>query len=167
MSTERLKGRDLVLFRGEVGYPPYDMVAMATDASLNVTADIKETTNPLSGRAKCYKAGRYSWTMDVARLYMVNYNATETESSSTEETNILQQGETVAVGLATRDELFAPESGQYRHLKRYYGTAIVKSVQVNAPVNGMANYRVSFQGTGELTAQGNAYRNLPPPRPES
>lgn len=165
MSTERLKGRDLVLFRGEVGYPPYDMVAMATDASLFITADIKETTNPLSGRAKCFKAGRYSWTMEVARLYMVDYNTFESEDSSTEETNILQQGETVAVGLATRDEEFYPEEGAFRHLKRYYGTAIIKSVQVNAPVNGIANYRVTFQGTGELTAQGNAYRNLPPPRP--
>ena len=164
MAVKRLKGRDLLVFEGAMSnMTPF---SVSTDASLLIDADMKETTNPLSGRGKCWKSGRYSWTIEVARLYMTQeYIMGDGDTTGVGEAEALEAGDTFLLGLSISSEQFDEEAGTYSHWKRFYGQALVKSVHINAPVNGLANYRVVFQGTGELTAQPAAYRSIIPPRP--
>lgn len=136
----------------------YAVIGYATDTTLTIDADMIETTNPLSGKAKTYKAGRYSWAMEVSRLYTDGTSTADGDSSTVDEVNILKAGTTINVGFSKRGELFDEQTATVaNNYKRYYGTALIKSVRINAPVNGPANYSLSLQGTGELTADPDAY----------
>ena len=147
-----------MLFRKISGV--WTAVGMATDSSLEVECDMEETSSPLSNRAKSFKPGRYSWRMSVSRMYSTTDSNTETDSAGEDEIATLKAGDLIYVGFSKRGELFVdePTSGSFAHWKRFYGQAYIKDVSINAPVNGNANYRVSFQGTGDLIAQPNAHR---------
>lgn len=61
-----LHGRNLVVRAGGVA------VAAAKSCTIEVQADEIETSSPLTGQWKTYKAGRKSWKVDVSGLVMVD-----------------------------------------------------------------------------------------------
>ena len=105
--------------------------------------------------------------MTIARLYVDKQNGLGGSNSGTGEIKLLQAGQAVCVGFGLSDEdwdnLFDDESTAFNQPhKRCYGKAYIEEVNINAPVNGRANYRVSLKGTGDLQADNSIYRSVPP-----
>lgn len=169
----RISGRELVMFMEDSFEELSDyggIVGMATENSLTVHCDMVECTSPGSSRAKSFRPGRYEWSMTIARLYVDKQNGLGDSNSGTGEIKLLQAGQAVCVGFGLSDEdwdnLFDDESTRFNQPhKRCYGTAYIEEVNINAPVNGRANYRVSLKGTGDLQADNSIYHSVPPPRP--
>ena len=123
------KGRNLALSLGGV------VVGASTGCSLDSAMDVVEVAG--GGRAKAFRAGRYSWVAGTEALYDV---AVGSDGRSLYERLLVAQ-----MGGLPVDVVLVNSLGLLVH-----GVGLVTSVKLNAPVNGYASVSVSVQGSGEL-----------------
>lgn len=132
----KLKGRD-VSASIEVDGGGREVIALARDADINIDCDIAEFTSPLSGRGKRYRAGRYSWSVNIGTLI-------DSSPQPALLLELLKSGGavelTMSVGLPNSD-------GQICDLR---GMAISRRWALGAPLQGLATFDVSFIGDGEI-----------------
>ena len=131
----RLRGKDIAVYR-ESAEGAFRLIALSTACDVNVSADIKEISSILSGRAKRFRAGRYGWTMNIEALI-----ADEVDDSF-ELLKSLKVGTRLRVSMS----LGAPNGS----LHAVAGYVLVATWSEGAPLAGMATYKVAFQGDGDL-----------------
>lgn len=135
----RLKGHDLCLWTTANGTAA--LIGLATECSLTIDCDMVEITNPLSGRSKSYRPGRYGWQMSSSSL--IAYGSA---SDKTAFMTKLKAGTAVGVQMAVT------EGGSITSgCLTVSGTAYVQHIEMGAPVAGNATYRIDLIGTGDLT----------------
>lgn len=108
-------------------------VAEVRDWSVNETADTIEDTT-MNDTSKTFQAGLKSWNGSLNAFW--------------DETDTTGQ-EALTVGSSATLNLY-PEGATTGDIY-YYGTAIVTSVGIANPTNGMVTRSIGFQGSGALT----------------
>lgn len=136
----RVLGRKIGIFTDgtSVGY--------STGCALHVSGDKIEMAS-LGSMAKSFKAGRYTFTLDVDALFdgsakgaAMQAKLLSSLTQGTELSFVMSEVQLVDGGLVIDEEATMTFSGQ----------VLVSNFDINAPANGYANLRVAFQGTGEL-----------------
>jgi predicted secreted protein len=124
----RVRGKDVMLYINDAP------VALSTGCSLEVSCELAEKSSFLSGRAKCFIAGRYEWSVSCDKLFSAaDFSALE----------MLKHGQEVTISMS------AKIGGETYGLT---GTALVSSWNSNAPAENMASSKIALQGSGELSA---------------
>ena len=122
------KGKDLTL------YIDGNLVALSKSCSIDVTADMVEVSNILSGRAKKYVAGRYGWQISSEALVSAD------GAGFLSLLERLKEGTRVTIAVTT------PTS------PRLTGHALVQSLSESGAVGSMATYNATLIGDGDLNA---------------
>jgi predicted secreted protein len=121
-----LNGTNVILAKGGVVF------AASTSCSLEVSSDQVDITNKSSGFRKEYVYGFKSFTISCDGLITLdNYDYFD---MLTDQENNTQISVTFTIGT-----------------KIFSGTCNIESVSVDGPVEGVATYSVSLQGTGDYT----------------
>jgi predicted secreted protein len=149
------KGSDLMLFYGGRS------IAAATSCSFNMSMDTKESSNKDSGGVwQSMEAGIISWDMSSENMFTVDgdnglgYNDIfdlMTARQSVEIVFALKQdsgNETFEVGEGGWKADTTSDNGQKIYRK---GSALITSLQANAPNGDNATFSVTFQGNGPLS----------------
>lgn len=111
-------------------------IALSRDCDLSVQCDMQEFSSFLSNRAKRFRAGRYSWALNIDAL------VADDDSNNGELLAALKAGTRLFVTMSLGDP------GGSSHA--IGGWVLVNTWQETAPLAGMAAYKVAFQGDGEL-----------------
>ena len=122
----RINGRDLLL------YIDNSLVALSKSCNIDITADLTEVASVLHGRAKTFRAGRYSWQVSSECLV-----------ASEDETRYTLLAE-LREGTKVKIMVKAPGS------QTLSGEAFVQSLSISGAIGSMATYSVTLIGTGEL-----------------
>lgn len=130
----RVKGKDIAIYREVNG--TFQLIALSLSCDLTVSCDMQEFSSVLSGRAKRFRAGRYSWQMNSESIVAVGV------PDGAELLAALKSGERLHISMS----LNSPEASM--HAVR--GWALVANWSESAPLAGMATYKVAFQGDGDL-----------------
>ena len=132
----KLKGRDVsvAINIDDEGYEP---IALSRDADIDVSCDVAEFTSPLSGRGKRFRAGRYTWIVNIGTLI----------DNSRQPGRLLELLKSGAALTLTMDADLLGTDGKRSTLQ---GNAVVQKWQLGAPLQGLATFSVSFIGDGEL-----------------
>lgn len=138
----RLRGRDLVVFRGDNGnIQDSSALGLATSCAVTIDRDIMEVTNPLSGKSKSFLSGRYGWTVTSDGLVT-------TDGSILEDLLVEMDRKVVLfIGSARRQDGELVPAGDGFSLK---GEAYISSIRLTGTENGSATYSVTFRGTGDI-----------------
>lgn len=131
----RLRGKDIAVYR-EAAEGVFKLIALSTACDVAASADMKEFSSFLSGRAKRFRAGRYGWTINIESLV-----ATEVDDCFE-----LLKSLKVGTRLRLSMSLGFPNASQHA----VAGWVLVASWAEGAPLAGMATYKVTFQGDGDL-----------------
>ena len=137
MSSEVILGTDLMLFKDSAAF------AVATNCKFTINANVLETSSKDSGIWAEKKASKLSWTASTDNLY-VKESYTELVTAMIARTPVNLQFSTAG---GSPGAYTANQDG-------YKGTAIITSIDANAPDNENATYSVTFEGTGALSAVG-------------
>lgn len=137
--VKKIKGRNVFLYWRDAGLEEYSVIAYSTGCDLQISADVTEITSPLSGRAKTFKAGRYTWMMSCEGI-------------------VAHEGGSISLGeFLPRMQAGTPLFLSFRAIidgdkeEDVFGQAFVVSYSESASLGSMHSYSVSFQGSGELT----------------
>lgn len=103
---------------------------------MEADVELTEVSNPSSGRARKFRAGRYGWTMGAGGLCDDGLNNVKTPLSN------LKSGTEVTVTFG--------KAGTSATAVELTGTAIVKSIRLDAGTTERATYTVDLQGSGAL-----------------
>lgn len=125
----RILGKDIVL------HVDGTMIGLSTSCVIDVNLDVAETASA-DARAKAFKAGRYSYTLAIDKLY-------DGQGEGSDGNRLLAyqlSGTVVDFTIAHTTE------GDYMS-----GQALITNTSINAPAQGYATHRVNMQGTGALT----------------
>lgn len=133
----RAKGKNIALYRRSADGNGWTLLALSLSCDVAVSCDMAEFSSFLSGRAKRFRAGRYSWTITHEALV-----ATEVADGG-DLLAALKSGERLYVCMS----LAHPDGTQHA----VGGWCLVGGWQESAPMAGMATYKTSFQGDGELS----------------
>lgn len=144
----KIKGRDVALnLVEESGSVP---IAYSRDCDISVNCDVQEFTSALSGRGRRFRAGRYTWNINIEMLV-------EDSEQPGALLAALKSGRRLEVVMDTSLTV----DGVKTSLK---GCVVVNSWAEKAPLQGLATCSVGFVGDGELEFY--TYPNtIPPVRP--
>lgn len=131
----RLKGKDIALYRQSAD-GAYKLIGMSLSCDLSVACDMQEFSSFLSGRAKRFRAGRYSWTVNNEALVASDV------ADSGELLDALKNGTRMRIAMSVG----LPDGSEHV----VSGWVLVAGWSKGAPLSGMATYKVAFQGDGEL-----------------
>lgn len=145
----KLKGRDVSVAM-KINGGGLETIALSRDADIDVSCDVAEFTSPLSGRGKRFRAGRYSWIVNVGTLI-------EASNQPGVLLELLKSGG--ALTLTMDADLLNQDNKQCT----LQGDAVVQKWELGAPLQGLATFSVSFIGDGELIMVPKK-RPSPPPR---
>ena len=132
----RLKGKDIALYRSMSGDDAYKLIALSLSCDVAVSCDMQEFSSFLSGRAKRFRAGRYSWTMNSESIVASDV------ADDKELLAALKNGTRLRVAMS----LGLPDGSAHA----VSGWVLVAGWSEGAPLSGMATYKVTFQGDGEI-----------------
>ena len=132
----RLKGNDIALYRAMSGGDGYKLIALSLACDVSVSCDMQEFSSFLSGRAKRFRAGRYSWTINSESIVATDV------ADGKELLSALKAGTRMRIAMS----LGLPDGSTHA----VSGWVLVAGWSEGAPLSGMATYKVSFQGDGEL-----------------
>ena len=132
----RIKGKDIAVYRASSETAQPQKIALSRDCDLAVQCDMQEFSSFLSGRAKRFRSGRYSWTLNIDAL------VADDDGNNGELLAALKNGTRLFVTMS----LGAPDGSSHA----VGGWALVSTWQETAPLSGMATYKVALQGDGEL-----------------
>ncbi len=111
------------------------LVASATECSISINADARDTTTKDSGGWRELLEGLRSWSVSASYLH------------AEDDTNNVQD---IWTAFNNRSEVYllisTEESGDYR----WNGAARIASIEKNAGTEDNVTYSVSFEGTGAL-----------------
>jgi TP901-1 family phage major tail protein len=114
-------------------------VANATSSDFELTRDTIDATNKDGGQYKEFLVGLAGWTMNAEGIFEEDGSATGVSAK-----DLLDD---VIAGTAVTVVMTSNVSGDIK----VSGSAIISSFAWNAPVNDVATFSVSLQGTGALT----------------
>lgn len=114
-------------------------VANATSSDFELTRDTIDATNKDGGAYKEFLVGLAGWTMNAEGIFEEDGSATGISAK-----DLLDD---VIAGTAVTVVMTSNVSGDIK----VSGSAIISSFAWNAPVNDVATFSVSLQGTGALT----------------
>ena len=126
----KLKGRNVSVSIDD------EIVGLSRSCDISVSVDVAEFTSALSGRGKRNRAGRYSWNVNFETLI-------DGGSAQTSLLAVLKNGTPVKI---TMDAELRHEG--YNCVLQGY--AIANSWTLNGPLQGVATFKASFVGDGEL-----------------
>lgn len=134
-------GTDLMLFKGGVA------LAASTSCKLTLNANVLETSSKDSGKWATKQASKLSWSCSSDNLFTIDdYKALM--DACIARTPIEVQFSTVQ---NPDSDNGIPTDGWKPKADGYKGTAIITSVDMNAPDGDNATYTISMEGTGALT----------------
>ena len=145
----KLKGRDVSVAM-EIDGGGLETIALSRDADIDVSCDVAEFTSPLSGRGKRYRAGRYTWAVNIGTLI----------EESNQPGRLLELLKSGAALTLTMDANLFNADGKRCTLQ---GDAVAQKWQLGAPLQGLATFSASFVGDGELNLVAKKSPS-PPPR---
>lgn len=129
----RLTGRDVSFSTSISGTTK--VIAFAKSCDITVQGDVQEFTSALSGRGKRFRAGRYSWVINVDALI----------SSPDDPKSILQA---LINGTAVDVKMGVGSSSNGLLLQ---GTAVPTSWKLTGSLGSMATFSATFMGDGNLS----------------
>lgn len=129
-----LNGTDLGVYTGASP----SLIGASTTCSLQLTRDTRDVSNKDSGGWKAVKTGQKSWSISTEGLY---------NPSGTNGYIALYNAWTAGTELTLTLKSAGNPTGDYY----WSGSAVITSLQMNAPNEGNATFSVTFQGTGALT----------------
>lgn len=138
-------------------------MALATSCSLEVTTNTIDARTKDSARGADTEFDNISWTSSSESFVGANKGVTaQTLADDLLDLQIAGQPVTLTFGRITRTSSAMGESGwiaptaadENNVLTPRTGKAWIKSVSVNAPVEGKSTVSVQFEGIGELTKIG-------------
>ena len=118
------------------GDDAYKLIALSLSCDVAVSCDMQEFSSFLSGRAKRFRAGRYSWTMNSESIVASDV------ADDKELLAALKNGTRLRVAMS----LGLPDGSAHA----VSGWVLVAGWSEGAPLSGMATYKVTFQGDGEI-----------------
>ena len=113
-------------------------VGAATSHTLNVNAEMIDATTKSSAGWKDVLPGLRDWSMDTENL--VQFDATEGIDES-------------FADLGARTQVVLKFSTEVTGDSRWTGSAYVTSISINAPMEDVVSYSMSFAGDGALTLE--------------
>jgi len=137
----RIKGKNMMLWTNASGTSK--VVGAAISANIDIDCDMVEVTNFLSGRAKTFRAGRYSWTVSSDSLLQTGGDA-----DSMAFLTKLKAGTELNMSIGVGSIVAPVPSPTEVNLS---GKVIVKRISIGAPVAGNVSFKVDLQGSGELS----------------
>jgi len=114
-------------------------VANATSSDFELTRDTIDATNKDGGQYKEFLVGLAGWTMNAEGIFEEDGSATGVSAK-----DLLDD---VIAGTAITVVMTSNVSGDLK----VTGSAVITSFAWNAPVNDVATFSVSLQGSGSLT----------------
>ena len=132
----RLKGKDIALYRSIGDGNQYKRIALSLSCDVSASCDMQEFSSFLSGRAKRFRAGRYSWTVNSECV------VADDVADGKEMLLALKTGTRLRIAMSVG----LPDGTVHA----VSGWVLVAGWSEGAPLSGMATYKVSFQGDGEL-----------------
>lgn len=120
-----IKGHDLIIYEGV----PAVAIAAAKSCSIDVSADVIETSSPESGTARTFIPGRTSWEVSVSTLVLAVNDI------------ILRPRNTYTLSWKERKDTFYVAMS---------GTAICTDAVVEASDGSLVKGSLRFVGTGEI-----------------
>lgn len=133
-----LKGRNMMLSTDATGTAK--VIGASIDCSLDIDCDMIETSNPLSGRGKTFKPGRYSWRAGSNSLLQVGGDA-DAMAFVTK----LKAGAAVSLTMTVYEDSTVV-SGEYS----LSGNAYVQKISIGAQLEGYTTYNIELQGSGTI-----------------
>lgn len=147
-----IKGADLMIFADSKS------IALATNHTLTISADTKETSSKDSGgKWQTSEAGVLSWTMKSENLFSAEGNAGVTYQTLFDkmiartpvELVFSLEGDSTSLDDSKLDAV--PTAGwTAKSGFGYTGSAIITNLEANAPNGENATFTVDFTGVGEL-----------------
>ena len=152
-----IKGGDLMVFVGNKS------IALATNHTLTISADTKETSSKDSGgKWQTSEVGTLSWSMKSENLFSANSDDKGETYATLFEKMIAREKVTLVFALEGNSpnlengKLDAvptdASTGFWKPQKNmgYTGSAIITNLEANAPNGDNATFTVDFTGVGEL-----------------
>lgn len=127
-----IKGKDLNLYVSTSGSPI--PVCHSTDCTLNITADVDETTTRTTGRGKTFDySGTYSYTLELNGItsFVDDNNLGDFQTA-------ILNGEKMLFYFTDNNDV------------EYSGTVLIPEVDMDSPVDGMSVFTAQLLGDGEL-----------------
>ena len=147
MSNKRVKGEQLYMFM-EVG-GKWTPVGCSTDCSLSMSADATEISRKGQGAWRCFRPGQKQWSLDCAGFYFDGELPTNfiagAESVGQQIRVAMSVLEPSLVDMGVNLSTVAPNTSH-----TIVGDAIITNCEYSGSKGGLATYRVSMQGSGEI-----------------
>lgn len=147
-SKKIIKGEQLFVFAGENHTP----IGASTDCDMSLECATVEVC-PKVPRFRRYRKGKISWGLDCSGFYYFS-NAALYVGQPIEVAMSVLQRELISEGVG--DNILTPFGEAM--LK---GAAIITDVEFSGSVGGIATYRISFQGSGEVMVYTNNAEGFP------
>ena len=136
-TTGLVNGTLIALYKDVAG--TLTKVANATSSDFELTRDTIDATNKDGGQYKEFLVGLAGWTMNAEGIFEEDGSATGVSAK-----DLLDD---VIAGTAITVVMTSNVSGDLK----VTGSAVITSFAWNAPVNDVATFSVSLQGSGALT----------------
>ena len=136
-TTGLVNGTLIALYKDVAG--TLTKVANATSSDFELTRDTIDATNKDGGQYKEFLVGLAGWTMNAEGIFEEDASATGVSAK-----DLLDD---VVAGTAITVVMTSNVSGDLK----VTGSAVITSFSWNAPVNDVATFSVSLQGSGALT----------------
>jgi TP901-1 family phage major tail protein len=136
-TTGLVNGTLIALYKDVAG--TLTKVANATSSDFELTRDTIDATNKDGGQYKEFLVGLAGWTMNAEGIFEEDASATGVSAK-----DLLDD---VVAGTAITVVMTSNVSGDLK----VTGSAVITSFSWNAPVNDVATFSVSLQGSGSLT----------------
>lgn len=145
----RVKGKNIGIFinNGTENKP----IGLSTSCSLHISSDTIDMAS-IASMAKSFKSGRYTYTLDVDRLY----DGTGDDADfSMMYYLLLSQLEGTGLDFIFSEAVIlnGEQTIDGNSSITFSGKVLVTNYDIQAPVDGYATARISFQGTGALNIE--------------
>ena len=143
-TTGLVNGTLIALYKdiGTTGSPDYQKIANLTSTDFELTKDTIDATNKDGSNYKEFLVGLNSWTMSAEGIFEEDGSVGTDIHSPKEVLDDMIAGEEITVVMGNLDE-----TGDLK----LTGQAVMTSFSWNAPVNDVATFSCSLQGSGALT----------------
>lgn len=143
----KLRGKDFILGYGNPEDTEYWVAfAYSTDCTVNISGDAIEVCARSDGQWRRYRRGRMNWSASASGVYSQYRLDTLMR--------LMEEAEPITVFLSFVPGGYIPSEpdGEFisDEIEDYVGQGIITSVAMGAPVNGIATYNISIQGSGKL-----------------
>lgn len=149
MSNKKIKGEQLYMFVGSAD--ALKPIGCSTDCSLDLSADAIEKSKRGQGGWRTYRPGQKSWSMDCAGYYFDDASAPTSIKSGKQ-----MIGTTVKVAISVLSRALVEAGIDLSTVApapshTLIGDAVVTRCGYSGSVGGLATYKISFTGSGELS----------------